>query len=138
MLYEPIRIHLFNDGIRIFDAAELFIYYSWMFSSELEVIKEFYLNRLDYFKTRNFYVNDTIHFYGMSGDIQLPIENRRELVRDYVGLFCSLNKDVYLVNYVLLYTCQQMLLRKGGADVFIVNLHHALQGRIEMKNLLCR
>lgn len=137
IIYEPIRIHLLNDGFRIFDASELTIRYNWLLSSEIDVINDLYMNRLDYFKTRNFYVNDTFHFYGTSPLIQLPIENRRELVRDFVGLFFSLQKDVDFANYVLLYVCQQLLLRKN-CDMFIVNLHHALQGRCELKNVLCR
>ncbi len=138
ILYEPIRIHLLKDGFRIFDPPELVIYYNWLCSDELAIIKELYLNRLDHFKTRNFYVNDTFHFYGTSTELELPIENRRELVRDYIGLFYGLQKDRDFVNYVMLYVCQQLLLRKGGPDSFIVGLHHALQGRFELKNILCR
>lgn len=138
ILYAPIRIHLLKDGFRIFDENDLLVYYNWLYACELEAIKDFYLNRLDYFRVRNFYVNDTFHLYGTSPEVDLPLENRRELVRDYIGLFYSLNKDVDFVNYVLLYVCQQLLLRKGGADSFLVGLHHALQGRFDLKNLLCR
>ena len=135
ILYEPIRIHLFQDYMRLFDKSGLNIYYNWLFPVEIEFVKEMYMNRLDFFTNRNMYINGTIHFYGCSG--QLSIENRRELVRDFVFLFYRIQKDTDFVNYLFLYVCQQLMTRKN-CDVFIKDLHHALQGRFDLRNLLCR
>lgn len=130
ILYNPIEITLYPEYLRIFAIPGLHIYYSWLRSDELEFIKEIYLSRKDYFKNCNFFVDKAFRFSGCTATFS--IQHRRELVRDFVNMYISIKKETF----VLLYVCQQMLLNPK-VDRFIVDLHHALQGRFNIKEILC-
>lgn len=127
ILYKPIEIIMYPEYIRIFPIEGFEIYYNWMTSKELEFIKELYKNRREYFKTCNVFMNKAFRFSGCTG--KLKIEHRRELARDFVNI-------VKNYKYELLYACQQLLLNPN-ADRFINELHEAIQGKYEWKNLLC-
>lgn len=128
ILYKPIEISMYPEYIRIFPMEGLQIYYTWLTSEELEFIKELYLNRREYFKKCEVFMHKAFRFTGCKGN--LKIEHRRELARDFVNII----KTNYQCD--LLYACQQLLLNPE-ADRFIKELHEAIQGKYEWKNLLC-
>jgi hypothetical protein len=127
ILYKPIEIVMYPEYLRIFPIDGLLIYYTWLTKDELEFIKEVYLNRKDYFKNCNVFMNKAFRFYGCTANFK--IEHRRELVRDFVNI-------VQNNEYDLLYACQQLLLNPK-ADRFVHELHNAIQGKYDIKNLLC-
>lgn len=130
VLYKPIEITMYPEYMRIFPIEGLKIYYNWLFPEELEFVKELYLKRSEYFKSCNFFINNAFRFSGATA--KFSIQNRRELVRDFVHMYIAIKKEVF----TLLYVCQQMLLNRN-VDRFIVDLHHALQGRFNIKNIMC-
>ncbi len=135
ILYAPIDIQIYPDYIRVFRYPGMNIYNNWLLPEERAFVAELFVNRLEYFKIKNFYANGTFHLAGeCTGDF--PIERRRELIRDFVGVVGVVYKDKLFVQYVMLYVVQQLLLRKDH-DVFIDDMHDALQGKFDLKNILC-
>ncbi len=127
ILYSPIDVTMYPEYMRIFPTEGLEIYYSWLTCDELENVKTFYLKRRDYFKHCNFFKDKAFRLWGCTANFK--IENRRELVRDFVNI-------VKMYEYELLYAVQQLLLNPK-ADRFVKELHEAIQGRYDIKNLLC-
>ena len=137
LLYEPIQISLFPDYFRVFPVNGLNIYYNWLTSQERAFIAKLYVERNEFFTDKNFYVNGNFCLRGPKLDF--PLVYRRELVRDFVNLLIlKYSKEApMLPRYVLVYVCQQMMLKKT-VDRFILELHSALQGMFNLDLVHCR
>ncbi len=135
ILYAPIDVQLYPDYLRVFKFPGMNIYYNWLLPEERAFVAEMFVNRLDYFKVKNFFANGTFYLAGECfGDF--PIERRRELIRDFVLIVYTVNKDKSFADYVILFVTQQLLLRKDH-DKFVDDLHEAMQGKFDVRNIMC-
>jgi len=132
LLYEPLALSLHNDYLKLFNVRGLHIPYEWLLRNELEYIKKLFVNRVEYFTSKEFYVNGTFTLKTLRGT--LPIQYRRELVRDFIWMVMA-QKDG-IGDVIFLRVLQKMLLR-DRPDRFVVEMHEALQGRVNVKDVLC-
>lgn len=138
MLYEPLQISMYPDHLKLFQVQGLPIYYAWLLPHEKEFVKHLYLNRHDYFLIKQQFANGQFVFSKATiPQNYLPIQYRREVVRDFVWMFMA-RKDFADINHsVLVYVAQQLLIERLECDRFIIELHAALQGKFELNNMLC-
>lgn len=135
ILYEPLAFSLHSEHIKLFNIPGLYIPYAWLNPGQLHFIKQVYLRRdlggggrLERYAAGGFSLKNL--FPGE--DIKLAW--RRELVRDFVWLFLS-RKDLP-GHDLFLYIFQRMLLEEN-VDRFVVEMHEALQGRANPREVLC-
>lgn len=127
ILYAPLQISMHADYFYVF--RELRIPYSFLTTFEREIAKDLYLNRSEHFQSCEFYVNN-YKLDRCRENVVLPVLNRREIVRDFVGLLQSRR-----YRYVVLYVVQWILVERK--DPFVLDLHEVAQGRLPIANLVC-
>lgn len=133
LLTEPIKISIYPQYFRIFEKQGLNIYYTWLTESEQAFIKKMFKHRMQLFKSNEFYMNSTgflLRNCIFSSLNMWPIENRREMLRDFVCMFLS---KFEFGNVLLVGICQKY----WHLDRFVLELHNTLQGRGEIKDVLC-
>lgn len=139
LLYEPLSISMYPDHFKLFQVTGLKIYYAWLLPIEKQYIKHLYMNRFDYFHCKQQFANGQFAFSKSSIPQNfLPLQYRRELVRDFVWMFMA-RKDFSQINtWVIMYVLQQLMIdQRNTCDRLIVELHAAIQGKAELKNILC-
>lgn len=131
--------HILYDSVSLVMHREQFVLfypvrYAWLNAEEKAMVIQLMAKRNDVF--------DRVKTDGDTGDmelsqckIQLPIGDieRRQLVRDFVLLAVSLKRDVVLS--CILFAVQRMLYVDKRKDVFLINLHAALQGRCDITEI---
>lgn len=135
LLKEPIVLSLYKTHIKVFNVQGMHIPHEWLFPHEMQYINDLYARRFEVnFKSRDTFVNGTFALTGLR-EAELSIQHRRELVRDFIWMVSSRKADEHLWKYTLLVVFQQLLLR--DRDPLIVGLHAALQGRANLREILC-
>ena len=134
MLYEPLELSLYKDYLKLFAIPGLSIPYDWLLPNERQFVLHVFINRYDYFKQeKHFYLNGNFTLKAIRGE--LPVQYRREVVRDFVWM-CMSSKHQPVGAILFLRICQKLMLEHAD-DCFLLQLHEALQGRCKLKDVLC-
>jgi hypothetical protein len=134
ILYSSVKLELTHDRLQVVETLD--IEYSWLVKSERDMVIKLFVNRLSYFSDVQFYKTEgTFRLRNCKVECKWPIEQRRELLRDFVWLFMS-KKGVINPEFVLVALCQKMMTEKR-CDRFIREVHNALQGRGNLSEILC-
>ena len=133
ILYEPLQLSLYSSHIKLFNVPGLKIPYEWLLPNERVYVNHLFENRFEHFKHKEFYTNGTFSLKYVNGT--LPIQYRREMVRDFVWMALSAQKNG-LSRGILVRVTQKMLLC-DKCDRIVLEIHEALQGRFDVKQILC-
>ena len=140
LLYEPINIHLNHDHIKTFAGSSLKIPFVWMNDWERGFIKKLYIDRnnvfenVQTFNNNNTFVCNKCKFNNAS---IWPIENRREMLRDFVWMTIQNKKFQISGPFLFKSVCERLKLDKKNLDQFINELYNALQGREKLEHIQC-
>ena len=135
ILYQPLEISLHKEYVKLFAIHGLHIPYDWLLPSERKFIMHAFYNRLELFKHREFYLNGNFTLKTLRGE--LPIEYRRELVRDLVWFSLSMKGKQQIGAVLFLRIFQKLLIERPEPDRFVREMHEALQGRCKIREVLC-
>lgn len=133
LLYEPLRISLYPNHFKLFNVVGLDIPYDWLLPNERKYIAHVFLHRFEFFKTNQFYPNGSFVLKFMTGT--LPLRYRRELARDFLWMAMA-QKENGLGSGIFLRVIQKMCLR-DKPDPLVLQMHEALQGRFDVRDILC-
>jgi hypothetical protein len=140
LLYSPISLSLHSDHIRLFNSPNLKIYLNWLDKFEREFIAKLYINRLDVFEVNEVFKSGLFSCRNckFNSNTMWPIENRREMLRDFVWLMLQNKSLEHFAKYLFLAICQKLQLeKKDQTDRFVYELYNALQGREKLENIQC-
>lgn len=132
ILYEPLAISLHKTHLKLFNVNGLNIPYEWLLPHERQYVLHLFVNRFEYFKQKEFYLNGGFTLKFLRGT--LSKQYRREILRDFVWM-CQTKDSIGSV--IFLRVCQRLLAKPKVCDRFIHELHEALQGRAKMSEILC-
>ena len=136
ILYKPVQLELIHDRFQLVDCSFFDIEYSWLTKQEREMVIKLFINRYNYFGDVQFYKTEgTFRLRQCKLVCKWPIEQRRELVRDFIWLLTS--KKENNPEILLLRVCQQLMTQEEKCDRFVKEVHNALQGRGSLKDLIC-
>lgn len=124
ILYEPIELSVYREHLTLFYPIQ----YKWLNGEEKEDMIALFAQRKTIFDNIKCDL-DTGHIELSKCKLTLPIGDvdRRQMVRDYVMLIVALKRDSILS--LLLCVVQRFLYVDRKKDLFLINLHGALQGR---------
>lgn len=140
ILYQPVKLQITNDRVRILDCDFLDIEHGWLTQEERKMLETLFVHRYTLF--------GDVQFFKTEGTFMLrqckintnklwPIEQRREILRDFVWLLIS-KKDIQIYpESLLLGICQKLIATRKKPDRFIEEMHNALQGRGNINEVLC-
>jgi hypothetical protein len=145
-LYDPLVFEMSHEALYPWGTKQpgLAIPFGWLSCAELETVKFIHVNRLSLFKRERRLPADPdkFHLSEYMHPLQLCIQHRRELLRDFVGL-CMLphKKSPELqvaLHYALLLAaqtlCQEQV--RGRVDAFLMPLNRYLTGFCEFEHVL--
>jgi hypothetical protein len=139
ILYGPVKLEITHDRCQLLDCTFLDIEYSWLTKQERDMVIHFFVNRYTFFSDVQFYKTEgTFRLRHCKYDCTKvwPIEQRRELLRDFIWLLMS-KKELTIEPESLLVAVGQKMMTEKRCDRFIKEMHNALQGRANVKEILC-
>jgi hypothetical protein len=135
LLYEPLELCLYKDHFKLFAIQGLKIPYDWLLPNERKYILHVFVNRYDYFtEQKHFYLNGNFTLKAIRGE--LPLQYRREIVRDFMWM-CMSSKHYPIGRILFLRICQRLLREHSPPDRFLLQMHEALQGRCKLQDVMC-
>jgi hypothetical protein len=145
ILYEPLRFHMHADYFCLFGPT-LPIRYAWLkHDADREFLSRLYELRRDHFDVRKEVENNQFDYSGLvkiRDDELIDFTVRNQLARDFVWM-CVLPRaggagENKLIRLNLIVAVQALLVTpQGKSDVFLAALHQALQGKCDLKEVVC-
>lgn len=137
MLHHPLQLSMHTEYFTIFAGISFPILYDWLLPQERKIICEMFINRDNLFKHINFSPNtETFFFTDCKLTLNMSIQHRRELVRDFVFL-CYTKKDIADILPLIMIKISQKLMLLKHCDVFVKRLHYAVQGHGKIEEIIC-
>lgn len=137
ILYEPLCFHLLSDHFTVFGPT-LPIRYAWVQDEEdRRVFFQLFRQRKQMFVNQKEVNNGQFDYSTLVclKDSELfDVTVRRQLVRDFVWMCCERNES-YIT--LALIKAIQSLLVLGKKDIFLRDLHLALQGKMDVYEVVC-
>lgn len=140
ILHHPIRLQIGNSYLSCF-GGELRIHFTWLTLEERNTVHMIVSNKEKLFRKITVLESNEVIMSQCIFDKQLTssyaIENRRELVRDFVYYLLHVQKDVSkeIYKYYLKKTCLKIITVSREVDRFVFELHNGL-ARNSVQNLL--
>lgn len=134
LLYEKLSFNMQSDCFCVFGLP---VRYEWIKHQQKHVLVDLFANSPEWFKTRKECENQMFEYKGFviedDDSIFKPIW-RRQLVRDFVWFILAIqNRHLTLELVVAL----QHTLLDHTKDQFVFNLHAAMQGKMNIYEVLC-
>lgn len=142
VLYEPLRFHMHADHFCIFGTT-LPVRYAWLKQqADLDFVAKMYEQRRELFATRKEFENNQFDYSGLvkvGADSELMDHTvRRQLARDFVWM-CHMKgvADRHITLNLIVAVQTLLVTPQGKGDVFLGALHQALQGKCNLKEVVC-
>ena len=139
ILFEPMCFHMLSDHFLLFGSS-LPIRYSWIQDDvDKRVFIQLFKQRKQMFVNQKELNNNQIDYSTLvclkDSEI-LDVTYRRQLVRDFVWICCERNESY--ITLALIKAVQTLLSHAHGkGDVFLRDIHFALQGKIDVYEVIC-
>lgn len=137
ILHSPIQFVILSKYISCF-GGKLLIPFTWLTPTEKSMVTMMVKHKNELFKKIVVLESDEVCMQQCVYDKRVTesyaIENRRELIRDFVHYLMYVQKEYSneLCKYFLQRTCLKIISKSKEVDRFVLELHHVLQtGKIQ-------
>lgn len=141
VLYAPMRFYLHADHFCLFGPL-LPVRYAWLKEpSQRDFIQKVHAHRNELFSVRKEVENKQFECCGLTLMLDAELVDftvRRQLARDFVWM-CMRSENDPNIHLNLIVAIQKLLTHnaQGKCDVFLAALHQALQGRCDVREVVC-
>jgi hypothetical protein len=139
ILYEPLCFHLLSDHFTVFGPS-LPIRYTWIQDdADRRVFFHMFKNRKQMFVNQKELNNNQFDYSSLvclKDSELMDVVTKRQMVRDFVWICCERNEPYIIL--ALIKAIQTILAHaRGKGDLFLGALHQALQGKIDVYEVVC-